>query len=463
MTTTRRDPLAARTAQPAVLASEGKETTKIDHALIRIDGGTQMRAGLNEATIAEYAEAIEAGALFPALTVFYDGTAYWLGDGFHRLEAMRLVCKRMKVFLSEVVVEVRPGTRRDAILYAAAANATHGLRRTPEDKRRAVETLLRDDEWHGWSDREIARRCHVSHPFVSKVRGDVAPVHTGNVTSMKEERTFVHHKTGEPTTMRTGKIGATKPAPPRLLSEAEARAVILEVAYAAGSNPAQRCEWLENHHGLSHFTKTMTGAVNIDNRAFEAAYESAMLDLSERTAPPNAAPAVVGKCRVCHRPLTDPASVGDACGPTCAARLAAQGSADDAPALTKADIDRGGPTVCPHDLAAAGWALHETKRVGMSSGWSMENYQTGAATEMVDDPEYAIGQAYVKQRGFADAPASDAGRAKQFRIKGEIMHWREALRHLETVGELTGRHTLALPARRAIEDVIAAYEGMVVE
>ena len=33
---------------------------------------------------------------------------------------------------------------------------------TNEDKRRAVMTLLADEEWGKWSDNEIARRCEVS-------------------------------------------------------------------------------------------------------------------------------------------------------------------------------------------------------------------------------------------------------------------------------------------------------------
>lgn len=34
------------------------------------------------------------------------------------------------------------------------------------DKRKAVIVLLNDAEWSGWSDREIAKRCHVSHMMV---------------------------------------------------------------------------------------------------------------------------------------------------------------------------------------------------------------------------------------------------------------------------------------------------------
>jgi hypothetical protein len=54
---------------------------------IRIDGGTQPRSVLNFDTIDDYAEAMKAGAKFPAVTVYYDGEIYWLGDGFHRHRA----------------------------------------------------------------------------------------------------------------------------------------------------------------------------------------------------------------------------------------------------------------------------------------------------------------------------------------------------------------------------------------
>ena len=31
--------------------------------------------------------------------------------------------------------------------------------------------------------------------------------HTGNIPSIDQERTFIHHKTGQPTTMKTANIG----------------------------------------------------------------------------------------------------------------------------------------------------------------------------------------------------------------------------------------------------------------
>lgn len=142
---------------------------------IRTDGGTQMRAGLNLETVQEYIEAIPGPNSwpFPPVLCYYDGTVYWLADGFHRVEAARQYAQREEFALT-IPVEVRSGTRRDAVLHAAGANASHGLRRTNADKRRAVETLLRDEVWQQWSDREIARRCAVHHEMVGRVRSELS-------------------------------------------------------------------------------------------------------------------------------------------------------------------------------------------------------------------------------------------------------------------------------------------------
>lgn len=135
-------------------------------AAIRIDGGTQSRAHLNDAVVSDYAEAIRDGANFPPVIVFFDGSDYWLADGFHRHLA------HMEAGRSEIEADIRQGTRRDAILHSVGANASHGLRRTNDDKRRAVLVLLNDPEWSEWSDREIARQCQVDHKTVGKLRAD---------------------------------------------------------------------------------------------------------------------------------------------------------------------------------------------------------------------------------------------------------------------------------------------------
>ena len=161
-------------------------------ARLRRDGGTQPRANLDEATIAAYADTLADGGTLPPVGLVYDGTDHWLWDGFHRAAAHERAGR------GEIAAEIRPGTRRDAVLLAVGANAAHGLRRTVDDKRRAVMILLGDAEWALWSDREIAGRVHVSHTFVAKLRGL-----TGNVAS---ERTF-QSRHGTVASMDTSAIG----------------------------------------------------------------------------------------------------------------------------------------------------------------------------------------------------------------------------------------------------------------
>lgn len=170
---------------------------KLKLSQIRTDGGTQSRASLNEHVAGEYAELMRSGTALPPLVVFHDGSDYWLADGFHRHEALRLAG------LDEVEADIRQGTRRDAILFSVGANASHGLRRTNEDKRRAVSTLLQDAEWSTWSDREISRRCGVSADLVGDVRSSLS-------TNDSDERTYTT-KHGTTAIMNTAAIGKVEP------------------------------------------------------------------------------------------------------------------------------------------------------------------------------------------------------------------------------------------------------------
>lgn len=165
---------------------------------IRTDGGTQSRAQINWLTVTDYAADIAEGATFPPVVVYFDGGAYWLADGFHRLEAHK------RLGLVEIDADVKQGTRRDAILYSVKANALHGLRRTNEDKRRAVTMLLEDEEWRQWSAYRIADACGVSQPFVLSTKKSLQTV------SSDERRYITKH--GTEAVMNTANIG--KPAMP---------------------------------------------------------------------------------------------------------------------------------------------------------------------------------------------------------------------------------------------------------
>ena len=136
---------------------------------IATDDQGQTRVKVRAAVVREYAAAMtgqlaDGGVRFPPVSLFTDGGGYWLGDGFHRVLAARAAG------LTEIAAEVRPGSQRDAVLYAVGANGAHGLPRTRADKRRAVALVLADPEWSQWSDREIGRRCQVHGNLVSRMR-----------------------------------------------------------------------------------------------------------------------------------------------------------------------------------------------------------------------------------------------------------------------------------------------------
>ena len=152
----------------------------IELSRIRIDGGTQTREKLNEATVKEYVEAINAGATFPPVTLFFDGSNYWLADGFHRYFATKKAGKK------QIHEDITPGTQRDAVLHSLGANASHGLPRSNKDKKRAVETLLNDPEWSKWSSRAIAEKCVVSHSYVSTLRDKMKSGHVSTPESQAQ-------------------------------------------------------------------------------------------------------------------------------------------------------------------------------------------------------------------------------------------------------------------------------------
>jgi len=148
-------------AQP-LLADE----VALPSSVIRTDGGTQLRDGIDPSHVEELREAFALSGTIDPLAVFYDGVDYWLADGFHRLEALRHDH-------SAIACKVYQGTRRDALLYSAGANR-HGLKRDRDYVRRAIEALLRDAEWGKWSDREIARQVGCSHVTVGTARERLA-------------------------------------------------------------------------------------------------------------------------------------------------------------------------------------------------------------------------------------------------------------------------------------------------
>lgn len=169
---------------------------KIKLSEIRIDGGTQGRVELDQATVDDYAEAYAAGVRLPDVSVFHDGSAYWLADGFHRYFGAKKANK------TAIDAEATNGTQRDAWLYSLGANADHGLRRSNEDKRKAVTAALADDELGKWSNRQIAEQCNVSPATVDRIRHEAA---SASKRQIEPVRTV--ERNGKTYTVDTSNIG----------------------------------------------------------------------------------------------------------------------------------------------------------------------------------------------------------------------------------------------------------------
>ncbi len=129
---------------------------------IDIYSGTQTRLATNDEAVSGYAESMKLGAEFPPIILFFDGSRYYLADGFHRF----LAAKRNED--RDIVADVREGSRTDALVFALGANATNGLYRTNADKRHAAEIAL--EEWPDRSNAYLAETCNVSIELVRRVR-----------------------------------------------------------------------------------------------------------------------------------------------------------------------------------------------------------------------------------------------------------------------------------------------------
>ena len=178
-------------------------TAKHDNVRIdalRLDGGTQPRQGINTAYVDELTESIVEGATLPPVEVIYDGANYWLFDGFHRVAA------HQAAGILIIDANIHQGTQADAQWRSYAANQTHGLRRTNEDKQRAIKAALRHPNGVTMANREIARHLGVDHKTVGDWREKLQA--TGEIPQ-STQRTGADGRT-----INTTNIGTNQPPKP---------------------------------------------------------------------------------------------------------------------------------------------------------------------------------------------------------------------------------------------------------
>lgn len=164
-------------------------------ANIRIDGGTQARVALNQEVVKDYAEKMRDGEKFPEIIVFFDGSDYWLADGFHRYFATK------SNGTVSIECDVKNGTLDDATLFAFSANGKRGLSMSAEDNRNVIYAMLRHPEWSKWTNAAIAKHVGVSKMTVGRVKATL---------DIKEEDTVKKYtdKHGNESTIETKNLKA---------------------------------------------------------------------------------------------------------------------------------------------------------------------------------------------------------------------------------------------------------------
>lgn len=183
-------------------ASPAKKVTQVHHLddLI-IDAELQQRAGgVDDRTVTEYATDLADGVTLPPIcAVVLDDGGVLVWDGFQRIEAHR------KAGLEEIAVEQQPGTHDDAMWLSCGANKAHGLRRKPEDKRKAIASALKLERTKNMSDRQIAAHCGGSPTLVGTIRKEL--VEAGEIADT-QTRTTAAGKTIDTTAEARGKKSA---------------------------------------------------------------------------------------------------------------------------------------------------------------------------------------------------------------------------------------------------------------
>lgn len=201
----------------------------LDLDQFQMDPEVQTRMLFNDAPLEVFRELYceEGPEALPPVVVFHDpDDVYWLADGHYRVLAAR--AEFGEKWECVLPADVREGTKRDAALFAAAANAKHGQPLSALDKRRVVRRLLKDPEWSLWSDREIARHTGTSHVFVGSQRKELereAQMASGNGYQMSSPTRTVQ-RGGTTYPMHTGNIGHAQSVTPRQDNDDGMEAVI---------------------------------------------------------------------------------------------------------------------------------------------------------------------------------------------------------------------------------------------
>ena len=165
-------------------------------AQIRRDGDTQSRVVVDPRAVKEYAVLMQAGVEFPPVRVWFDGSAYWLADGFQRVAAAESIGRK------SFPAEIHDGTLREAQWDSYGANSTHGARRTKPDTELAIRRALSHPNATHLSNVAIAKHLGMAEATVRRWRR--------RSSSDDEDGVRVANRHGREYTIRTTLIGHRK-------------------------------------------------------------------------------------------------------------------------------------------------------------------------------------------------------------------------------------------------------------
>lgn len=160
------------------------EFPQLPLAQIRRDGGTQPREGINQEHIDNMVATLEGGGSLPPVEVMYDGSHYWLVNGFHRCAAHE------RHGTDHLSVVIKQGTLDDAKWESLGANRE--LPRTLREIERNVKDALRHPRSQGMSNRALAAHLGVDHKTIGKYRNELQT--TGEIPQLTQ-RTGADGKT----------------------------------------------------------------------------------------------------------------------------------------------------------------------------------------------------------------------------------------------------------------------------
>ena len=127
------------------------------------------RHSLDTRLVQEFRDAMEMGADFPGPIVFRDGTGkIWGADGRKRAAATE------RRGYNDITCEVREGTRKEALLFAASGKAQDmGERRSKEDCFATFQALTAEPEWADRSGRWLSEVTGISQPMIAEFKARV--------------------------------------------------------------------------------------------------------------------------------------------------------------------------------------------------------------------------------------------------------------------------------------------------